>query len=375
MALDLASLFGAAAPTQLNTTLPDTSSTVPGNIQGSTSVDPAAVTAQGNPGVPGGAYNNVPEVQAMQQVTSQYPQHSGLFGVHGTLRNVLGTLGDAFLISAGHQPIYSQKINEEHMADAMAGFASDPRAAAGRVAAVAAPNAPQTALSINQDYQTQELRKAQQEQNNWYRQSTVQQRQATQLDKVAPVAGAILNDPSIKTPDDYAKAHQRVTAMVQRIDPNATPADIGAVDPADWKPGMSNNYGMTAGQVSRADVSKQSIAERAAASAANNATSTANNVRTNGARPPAGLSSVYGTIATKLANGQPLTDGEQKVWSAGPGKTKTARSLPAGLTVPSNGGHPAPDAGDIAYLKSNPHLRQQFEARFGPGSSSQYLGQ
>ena len=46
----------------------------------------------------------------------------GMFGVKGTLRDILGVLGDAFLIQSGNAPIYGPTRREERISDAMAAF-------------------------------------------------------------------------------------------------------------------------------------------------------------------------------------------------------------------------------------------------------------
>lgn len=60
----------------------------------------------------------------------------GAFGVKGTLRDVLGILGDAFLVQSGNKPVYSAVREKEKLSDAMAGFTKNPRAASERMAQV-----------------------------------------------------------------------------------------------------------------------------------------------------------------------------------------------------------------------------------------------
>lgn len=61
------------------------------------------------------------------------PERKGMFGIKGTLRDVLGTLGDAFLLQSGNKPIYAPQRERERLGDAMAGFTRDPLGAAERV--------------------------------------------------------------------------------------------------------------------------------------------------------------------------------------------------------------------------------------------------
>jgi hypothetical protein len=59
----------------------------------------------------------------------------GMFGVKGTLRDILGTLGDAFLVQSGNKEIYAPQRERERMGDAMFGASQNPRQAAERLAA------------------------------------------------------------------------------------------------------------------------------------------------------------------------------------------------------------------------------------------------
>ena len=52
----------------------------------------------------------------------------GLFGVKGTLRDILGIVSDAFLVQSGNQPLYMPRKLEESWSDAMAGFSESPEA-------------------------------------------------------------------------------------------------------------------------------------------------------------------------------------------------------------------------------------------------------
>lgn len=79
--------------------------------------------------------------------------HHGMFGVHGTLRDVLGTLGDAFLVNSGHSAIYAPTRDKEQISDAMAGFTQNPDAAAERLTA----NSPADAMAIAKQQQTNQI--------------------------------------------------------------------------------------------------------------------------------------------------------------------------------------------------------------------------
>lgn len=59
----------------------------------------------------------------------------GLLGTKGTLRDVLGTLGDMFLVQSGNRPMYAPMRDREKIGDAMYGFSQNPVQAIERLAA------------------------------------------------------------------------------------------------------------------------------------------------------------------------------------------------------------------------------------------------
>lgn len=58
----------------------------------------------------------------------------GIFGLKGTARDIVGLLGDAFLVQGGADPIYLKRRQEEAFADSLNTFGSDPQ---GAIAALA----------------------------------------------------------------------------------------------------------------------------------------------------------------------------------------------------------------------------------------------
>src|ERR1700761_322281 len=100
-------------------------------------------------------YDNSAQVAALRQaVQNDYAppggynsKDSGLYGLlpqglqHGTLRSILGHLGDAFLVGTGHQAIYQPRADRLAEGNAMAGYDQNPEAAIQRLAATGAPDA------------------------------------------------------------------------------------------------------------------------------------------------------------------------------------------------------------------------------------------
>lgn len=85
------------------------------------------------------------------QFTTQ--EHKGRFGQKGLLRDILGTIGDAFLVQSGNKPIYGPKRQQERESDAMVGFSRNPLAAIERLA----QENPEAAREMYEKYQTNAL--------------------------------------------------------------------------------------------------------------------------------------------------------------------------------------------------------------------------
>lgn len=58
--------------------------------------------------------------------TSDPYQFKGRFGIKGTARDILGTIGDALLLQAGRQPIYAPQRQQEREAMALQDFTKNP---------------------------------------------------------------------------------------------------------------------------------------------------------------------------------------------------------------------------------------------------------
>lgn len=76
---------------------------------------------------------------------------SGMFGVKGTLRDILGTVGDAFLAQGGRDAVYRPQRQQERQADAVYGFSENPLQAIERLAAAGFPEEAQQLLQQTQE--------------------------------------------------------------------------------------------------------------------------------------------------------------------------------------------------------------------------------
>lgn len=243
-------------------------------------------------------YNNSGDVAAIRSANAaNAPQggmaNPGIYGLlphnlqHGTLRNVLGALGDAFLTGANKQPEYEPRMQRQEIGDAMAGYnPEDPdsvRAAASRVAATGATGAAEMADKLQQQAEQAALRRATMEQTGVYRQSLIQNRADSQLRSLMPQVGGMMN--SATTAADYATRYAQAEAIAQRIGPDYHASDFGLLSPDQWTPGMSPQ-GMTSNQQ---QVSTDKGAQRDV--------SVANNVRTNRSREASARIGATGHVA------------------------------------------------------------------------------
>lgn len=168
------------------------------------------------------------------------PQHTGMFGTRGTLRDVLGTIGDALLMQGGHQAVYRPQRQQEQIADAMVGFNStNPDVQRAAIARVGLRNH-ELAHKLQQDMDQDAMRKQQIQAMSEYRNS----QKAAVGEKMISNALGYLSSPSI--PDDkkaevYKAMHPRLINIAKRygvIDPND--------DGEDYLPSDYNNMAMAA---------------------------------------------------------------------------------------------------------------------------------
>lgn len=330
-------------------------------------------------------YNNSMQAGAVQDSLSAEPPtrggmaNPGLYGIlpqsmqHGTLRNMLGALGDAFLVGSGHQAQYEPRMQRQEIGKAMAGYdPNDPvatQAAIQRIAATGAAGSPEMADKLEQNYQSAQLRKQLMEQNNNYKQQTIQARNDNLFNRMNPVAQADLAQ--AKDADDYAARLARWNTRLKAIDPSADAMSAFGV-PEQFSPGgVSATAGMTNNQVTQSNdraagrvQSGRNTDVRAAATirAAGMSAGSRNYATDAGSDKPTSANILQGLI-DKQNKGGTLTSAEQATFDHMTQVAKKGRSLPPGLTTPG-GGNPVPTAADRAYVKAHPETRGAFQAHF-----------
>lgn len=294
----------------------------------------------------------------------------GIYGLlpanlqHGTLRNVLGALGDAFLVGSGHQAQYEPRMERQEVGQAMAGYNPDDpdsvQAAIQRVASTGAPGSTEMADQLQKNYNDIQLRKQIMEQNNWYKQQMINDRNQNILRQMSAQAQGDLSRATSSS--DYAQRLARWDAKVKALDPSMDAATaFAAPAAADWKPGALDYLGMTSNQQQQASDKEaqrkqsQTNAEIAAGSrvrAAGIGAGAHESVGAMQANKPTEATMIH-SIADKVNKGIPLQPGEQAIWNRYQHGTRTTRSLPAGLTPNAGGGPPA--AQHYTHVAVNPH--------------------
>jgi len=293
-------------------------------------------------------YNNMRALKGVQEALSAEPKpeggsvNPGIYGLlpenvqHGTLRNVLGALGDAFLVGSGRDAVYRPRMERQQIANAMAGFETNPAMAASRIAGTAAPGASDIAQKMFDQANNVELRKTQQESNNLYRQSMNEDRQARSDDRRRGIIGGLLQAAAATgDPKKYEAARTRALQM----------ADGTGIDPAELPESLQDYtgaYGATTGQVMRNQVGNASIEERRqAAQQTHQDRIRGQNIQAaKGSHQQMTATTYLHQLAAKQDSGQKLTPAEQQVWNK---YTATKSGGSRGLVTLGNG-QPAPAA-------------------------------
>lgn len=285
MAFDLFSLLGAVTgadpdklkehfgqqPTQAQAPIPAD----PRQPQAPASEPPITVSAS-QPDEGTRSLGNRSNIEEAQDALKNAPQHKGAFGQKGTLRNIMGVLGDAFLTQAGEKSVYAPKRQEEQDSDALSGLTSDPRAAIERLS----QTNPKAAQDLFEKFQTNQLGQQNAQALAAYRGDQSDMRHFTKTQKFGQMAAQMLS--GAKDPTTAVAILQK-RAQALGIDlgdlgitPDMTPEEVQAIATS----------GMTVNQQAMLPI-RQQTADSGTISANARATSagaSASNARTNQGR-------------------------------------------------------------------------------------------
>lgn len=240
----------------------------------------SGVTVAPDPSTQQGINYSAPDIQAsqnnlkaaMQSPSMQAPGGSanpGVWGLlpqgmqHGTLRNVLGALGDAFLVGSGHQAQYTPRMERQQEGLAMASYPDHPEISRGLLGMTGAPDSIKDVIGLQENQNNVDLHKDQLASQTQYRQdrqdainannasldaarkATAANQTSTQIRQLIPQVTGRAN--TSQNLGEYTTKWQQADALAKHLDPtsDATKA-FGLVAPEMWSPGMQQ--GLTAEQ-------------------------------------------------------------------------------------------------------------------------------
>lgn len=144
------------------------------------------------------------------------PERSGMFGTRGTLRDILGVVGDAFLTQAGRNTVYAPQRDRERMADAMTGFTNSEESAMAAIERLSQAGYTDQARQLYENIQTNKLRQAQQASLEANRQSLIAGRDDTRLANFRKYASQALASAG-DNPKSQQYAIQLLTQQAERL--------------------------------------------------------------------------------------------------------------------------------------------------------------
>lgn len=154
----------------------------------------------------------------------------GAFGLKGTLRDILGYIGDAFLVQSGNKPVFAPQRQQERLGDALFGFTQNPQQAAERLAG-AGFGAEATGL-IEQE-QNSALKQAQLRSLDASRQSLIDDRKFGNIKdattSIARIFGSVQGQANSKAAVRLAELLAKragITLEDLGISPNITPEEM-----------------------------------------------------------------------------------------------------------------------------------------------------
>jgi hypothetical protein len=182
-----------------------------------------------------------------------------MFGMKGTLRDVLGLFGDALLTGSGNKPIYGPVRQQERISDAMVGFGQgNDEADRAAIARVMAQN-PEAGSQLLQMYQAQRAKQAQLNINQQKVQADTAEAADKKLAKGRELAANIMNmvrqrgDTSI-LPAAIARAEQ-ITGLTDEqlgLNPQMSLDDVGLYAYSNIKGNQQENI----------DIARQRLAQQ-----------------------------------------------------------------------------------------------------------------
>ena len=262
-----------------------------------------------------------------------YPERKGkLFGTKGTLRDVLGTLGDAFLVQSGNKAVYGPRRDQERLSDALAGLYTGNESEQLAALEQASYENPEMAQQIYSDYMQNKARQAQVQSLSDGRESVIADRKYKQLQDFGNYAARLLA--KADTPERRTAAMNVIKTRAAKLEIDPTELGIND-DMTDDERAVLGAGDMTVNQQQQLPLAQQrvGIAQQNADSQRISATRPRNPPR-----PPARIPALE-RVKDKIAAGEKLTPGEQRLYDdAQPKSRGSGRRSGGGPSTPQSGG-------------------------------------
>jgi hypothetical protein len=257
----------------------------------------------------------VQDVQEANRQTAEVSDRRGLFGMKGTLRDVLGILGDAFLVQSGKAPMYAPRRRQEQISDAWAGASKDPMAAAERVGYYDA-NLGQGMLDAAEN---REIRRAQAASLQETRQATADNQKFQRYKNAREQIGGLLQTPGAVVNGQISPQAVQIADRIARaagltLEEFMIAEGMSEEDVRNYASSVMDPYKQQ--RLGQYEVGLQQGQQRADAS-----TTSAQASMIRAQRPPAGRAPAQPTNAGELARirglvnaGKTLSPGDQATW-------------------------------------------------------------
>lgn len=330
------------------------------------------------------------------------PQHLQ----HGTLRNVLGALGDALLVGSGHTATYGPRMERQMLGQAMAGVDPTDRAsvyaAAQRMAATGTPEGVQAAEQLMNHWDTNQTHQDTARQTDEYHQQRLQAQRESLYNRYYPMATADLARATNE--EDYQARLSRWQARIHASDPTADVNDVLGVP--EHFGDLEATAGMTGAQITHDETARRGqdigTGDRAAqrrvsmrdtdvnAGSRIAASRISAGAHVSAAAIGAGRPSAPGfneDYINRRRNGEPTTPEEDALFNHNTHVSQgRGRRAPPGAASPAPASAPAANpqgyaphghgatVADAIYLRDHPHLAAAYDARFGRGAAARALG-
>jgi hypothetical protein len=184
-------------------------------------------------------------------------ERKGMFGVKGTLRDILGIVGDAFLVQSGNKAVYGPARQEEMISDAMAGITEgDDESYLNAIERVNRLS-PTTAREMYKEFEARKLRQAQTESLIDTRRTTQSKTRADMNKQGRLAAASLLSQPGAVVDGNITPDAMRVLELIAEQNEMTVDQLIGQGGLTGEQARLYGGAGMTAYQTAQVPIQQQ----------------------------------------------------------------------------------------------------------------------